>query len=97
MSKADAEQIQAESATIESALVELVRGGVPVDDVRTLDVVDRHYQWMCHFWTPDRDAYACIGNMYVDDARFAAYYDGKQDGLAVYLRDAINAYATARL
>ena len=97
MSKADAERIQAEQQAIQSELAEAFRAGVPVDDPRTQELVDRHYRWFCNFWTPDRDAYISVGNMYVDDARFTANYDAHAPGLAVYLRDAIKVYAESRL
>jgi DNA-binding transcriptional MerR regulator len=97
MTPADAERIQAEQAEVESALVELLDAGVPAGDERTLDVVDRHYRWFCNFWTPDRTAFTCVGKMYVDDERFKVNYDSRRPGLAEYLRDAMAAYAQARL
>jgi hypothetical protein len=59
--------------------------------------VDRHYRWFCNFWTPDRTAFTCVGKMYVDDERFKVNYDSRRPGLAEYLRDAMAAYAQARL
>lgn len=97
MTKADAARIQAEQRAIEAGLAEVMRAGVPVDDPRTQELVDRHYRHLCEFWTPNREAYLCIGQMYVDDARFTAHYDEQAPGLAAYLRDAIAVYARARL
>jgi hypothetical protein len=39
-----------------------------------------------------KEAHAGLARMYVDDERFAAYYDQHQPGLAVFLRDAILIY-----
>jgi len=97
MTKDDAARIQAEQVAIEVALAELLAAGVPSSDARTLDVVDRHYRWMSNFWTPNREAYIGIANMYVDDPRFTAHYDERAPGLAGYLRDAIMVYAESRL
>lgn len=48
-------------------------------------------------WTPNRDAYKCVGQMYVDDERFKASYEKIAEGLAEYQRDAMVVYADERL
>ena len=56
-----------------------------------------------HRLSIDSTYYACshemhrgLGQMYVDDERFTAYYDRAAPGLAVWLRDAIEANADRR-
>jgi MerR family transcriptional regulator, thiopeptide resistance regulator len=66
-------------------------GGVPVDDPRVQELVAFHHRVVSLFWTPDAQAYRGLGQMYVDDDRFAANYGGT-DG-AAYLRDAMAVYA----
>ncbi|NLI92845.1 MAG: MerR family transcriptional regulator [Peptococcaceae bacterium] len=52
-----------------------------------------HRQWLCYFWDSySKEAHAGLGQMYVDDPRFTAYYDEKQPGAAAFLRDAILIY-----
>jgi DNA-binding transcriptional MerR regulator len=54
---------------------------------------DLHRQWLCYYWDSySKEAHAGLGQMYVDDPRFTAYYDEKQPGTAVFLRDAILVY-----
>ncbi|KUO48734.1 MAG: MerR family transcriptional regulator [Desulfitibacter sp. BRH_c19] len=54
---------------------------------------DLHRQWLCFFWgSYTKEAHAGVAQMYVDDPRFMAYYDEKQPGTAVFLRDAIFIY-----
>lgn len=54
---------------------------------------DLHRQWLSFAWgSYTKEAHANIAQMYVDDARFTAFYDQKQPGLAVFLRDAVNIY-----
>jgi DNA-binding transcriptional MerR regulator len=54
---------------------------------------DLHKQWLCFYWTEySKEAHAGIGQMYVDDERFTAYYDKDQPGTAEFLRDAILIY-----
>lgn len=78
-------------------LAELMRAGVSPDDARTLEATDAHYRWICHFWTPNQEAYIGLGQLYVDEPRFTANIDAVASGLAAYMRDAMAAYAHARL
>ena len=75
----------------------LLQAGVPVDDPRVQDVVARHHAWVSHFWTPGREAYIGLGQLYVDDERFTASIDATAPGLAAYMRDAMAVYANTRL
>jgi len=89
-----------------------MRAGVPVTDSRVQEVVARHHRWVCLSWTPDAEAYVGLGELYVDDERFTAFYDGSalgsasgntpsgtppRKGLAAYLRDAMAVHARQTL
>lgn len=52
-----------------------------------------HKRWISFYWPEyTKEAHAGVAQMYVDDERFKAYYDEKQEGLAEFLRDAIHIY-----
>lgn len=52
-----------------------------------------HRQWLSYTWDKySEEAHAGLAQMYVDDARFTAYYDRLQAGAAKFLRDAIWIY-----
>lgn len=54
---------------------------------------DLHRQWLCYTWPSySKEAHAGLAQMYVDDARFTAYYDKEQPGTAAFLREAILIY-----
>jgi DNA-binding transcriptional MerR regulator len=54
---------------------------------------DLHRQWLSFYWdTYSKEAHAGLAQMYVDDERFTAFYDAKQPGSAVFLRNAILIY-----
>jgi hypothetical protein len=79
---------------------ELVRcfdAGLPADDAATQAAVDRHYKWVCVSWTPNAEAYRGLGQLYVDDPRFTAFYDKYRKGLAPYLLEGIKVYAAENL
>ncbi|MGV4986810.1 MerR family transcriptional regulator [Streptomyces sp. NRAIS4] len=93
----DTERMQKEVTAAMIRMAEFMVAGVPADDPAVLDEVDRQYHWLCNFWTPDAAAYRSLGQMYVDDERFKANYERIAPGLAEYQRDAMAAYADARL
>ena len=78
-------------------IADAMRAGTPADDATVQDLVAEHHAWVSHFWTPGRDAYTGLGQLYVDDERFTASIDAEAPGLAAYLRDAIAVYARTRL
>jgi len=52
-----------------------------------------HRQWLSYTWENySQEAHASLAQMYVDDERFAKYYNDKQPGGAEFLRDAILIY-----
>jgi DNA-binding transcriptional MerR regulator len=95
--EADTERMQREMTAAMVRMAELMVAGTPVDDPAVQAEVQLHYEGMCLFWTPNRTAYTCLGQMYVDDERFKANYEKIADGLAEYQRDAMAVYADARL
>lgn len=78
-------------------MAELMAAGIPADDPAVFTELDVHYQHMTRFWTPTAVEYAYFGQMQVDDERFRANYEQIAEGLATYMRDAMAAYAHARL
>jgi MerR family transcriptional regulator, thiopeptide resistance regulator len=97
MSKADADRIRADLDTRDQDYAALLDAGVAADDPRTQAVTAEHYRWVCQFWTPDADAFAGLGDLYVDHPDFRARYDAVRPGLAAYVRDAMATYAVTTL
>jgi hypothetical protein len=93
----DHERMQRETTTQMIRMAELMAAGTPADGPAVLAEVDAHYQGVCRFWTPTAAAYKGLGQTYVDDPRFKSAYDKIAVGLAEYQRDAMAAYADARL
>jgi MerR family transcriptional regulator, thiopeptide resistance regulator len=69
----------------------------PVDDPEVQQLIGRHYQWVCTFWTPDAAAYTGLGHLYTDNPEFRANYDKYGVGLADFLREAMAYYAEHEL
>lgn len=57
-----------------------------------------HKRWLGYYWNSySKEAHAGLARMYVDDERFAVYYDKVEQGGAVFLRDAILSYTGMEL
>ena len=78
-------------------LAALFKSEAAADSPEVQEQIDRHYNWVCNFWTPQRESYIGLGEMYVADARFTAHYNEFAVGLAPFIRDAILHYATSNL
>ncbi|MFL6052330.1 MAG: MerR family transcriptional regulator [Actinoallomurus sp.] len=76
---------------------ELKVAGAAPDDPVVVDEVAWHYRSVGRFWQPNACAYRNLGQMYVDDPRFRDNYEKITEGLAEFQRDAMAAYADARL
>lgn len=97
MTKADAERVQAELVARDAEYAALLDAGVAPDDARVQEVTAGHYSWVCQFWTPSAEAFAGLGDLYVDHPDFHARYDAIRPGLAEYVRDAMAVYAVESL
>ncbi|GAA4617955.1 MerR family transcriptional regulator [Actinoallomurus liliacearum] len=78
-------------------MAELKVAGAAPDDPVVLDEVDWNYRAVSRFWQPDACAFTKLGEMYVNDPRFRENYEKITAGLAEFQRDAMAAYARARL
>jgi DNA-binding transcriptional MerR regulator len=95
--RADADQFMAEWRDIAEKLGALYTAGKAIDAPETQEEIDRHYRWICLSWTPNRESYTGLGQLYVDAPDFKSQFDAHGEGFAEYVRDAMAAYARARL
>ncbi|MFF3485230.1 MerR family transcriptional regulator [Streptomyces sp. NPDC002701] len=92
--KDDWQRMQAEVASWGERYAALVASGERATGERAMDLAEEHRlqidEW---FYECPYDMHRCLGEMYVADERFTAYYDAMGPGLAAHLRDAIAANA----
>lgn len=87
----------AETTAINADLAAAITDGADPGDERVQALVARHFAQITVFWTPTAAAYQGLGQMYVDDQRFAATYDAFAPGLSGYLSEAMKVYARTTL
>jgi len=88
---------QRQGEQLDAKVLGLMQSGVAPDAPAAISMMAEHYANVAKFWTPDRQSYPGLGQLYVDDPDFKARYDALAPGLAEYLRDATAAYAEQRL
>ncbi|CDG37362.1 MAG: TipAS antibiotic-recognition domain protein [Hungateiclostridium thermocellum] len=92
MTKEQYEEAERLSAELKNLLKQAFATGDPAGELAQ-KTADLHRQWLCCFWESySKEAHAGLAKMYVEDERFAAYYDKDQPGTAEFLRDAILIY-----
>ncbi len=85
---------KAEEQEIAALLKEAMELGDPAC-AQAQRACDLHRQWLCRFWPDDtytKEAHRMMGEMYVGDERFRAYYEAIAPGCAEFFRDALNIY-----
>lgn len=86
--------IKREGAEINERLAALMTAGTPATSVEAMDLAEAHRQHISRwFYDCSYEIHRGLGQMYVDDPRFTATYEGVGEGFARYLRDAIVANA----
>ncbi|HEY3374585.1 MAG TPA: MerR family transcriptional regulator [Candidatus Aquicultor sp.] len=85
-------EVEKLSVDVMTTLAEAFATGDPAGELAQ-KAADLHRQWLSNYWDGyTKEAHAGLAQMYVDDARFTAYYDEKQPGTAEFFRDAILIY-----
>jgi DNA-binding transcriptional MerR regulator len=91
--KDDWKRIQSEGEAVADAFAQAMAEGAAPTSERAMDLAERarlHIdQW---FYPCSREMHSRLGEMYVHDERFAAYYEKRRPGLTAYVRDAIVAH-----
>ena len=89
--KADWEDVQRESGEIINGMAALMERDPSDPEVQAL--VERWFRLINHrFYDCSLEIFRGLGDLYVDDARFTAFYDKVRPGLAAFTRAAMHAY-----
>ncbi|MEU6864873.1 MerR family transcriptional regulator [Streptomyces sp. NPDC046876] len=92
--KEDWQRIMEEANGIHGRLAALMDTGAAAGSEEAMDLAEEHRGWLNrNHYTCAYEMHTCLGEMYVADERFTAFYEAIHPGLAVFLRDAIVANA----
>jgi hypothetical protein len=86
--KADYEKIKEKTQALTQKLADAMDLDISSPEVQEL--IRQHHAGIEYFYRCSLEMYRGLGQMYVSDPRFTAYYDKFKPGLAKWLQDAIN-------
>jgi DNA-binding transcriptional MerR regulator len=89
-SGAERERIFAEANQVYAQLAAAIPRGA--DSAEAQALVERWRKHMEYFWTPPLEALTGLAELYNDDPRFKANFDGIDPRLAPFMRDAVAVY-----
>ena len=95
MSKEDWQRIKDEGDQLNADLAAAKRDGVAVDSPEAAALAERHRASIAQFYDCTHSMQVCLARMYTQDERFTETYDTVEPGLAVWLREVIEANARA--
>ncbi len=88
--KEDYQKVQVKTNQLTQALADNMDKGF--DSAEVQELIVEHKKGIENFYDLSLEMYKNLGQMYVEDKRFTAFYDQFRPGLAVFMRDAINYY-----
>ncbi|MCZ8519247.1 MULTISPECIES: MerR family transcriptional regulator [Paenibacillus] len=95
--KEDYDRVNEEYARLNRLLTSVLEQGLPPESPEAQQVAAEHYGIVSRFYTPTREMYAGLGDLYTDHPDFRKLYDAFHPHLAEYWRDTMKAYADASL
>lgn len=92
--KGDWLRLRAEADDLEARLAAALTAGEPSDGPVAAALAEEHRRSIEAYYDCPPEMHRALGQMYVDDERFTAHYDGRTPGLARWLHEAIEANAS---
>lgn len=84
--KADYQKVFAESGAIYKALIELNKNGHGATSEEAQVEIGKFYNHLKHFYEPTPEMFRGLGEMYIADPRFKAFFDELDPNLAEYMK-----------
>ena len=89
----DWRRIAADVDALHADLAAALRGGVRPGSEEANALAERHRASLGTYFECTRSMHVCLGRTYVSDPGFRTFYDDLEPGLAIWLRDTIDASA----
>jgi hypothetical protein len=86
-------RVKGETEAVEARLAELLLAGHEPGDEVSMDAAEAHRLQIENFYPCPHSMHVGLGQMYTADPRFMEHYDGRAEGLAAFLKAAIEANA----
>jgi DNA-binding transcriptional MerR regulator len=88
--KNDWDEIKSESAAIYQAIADNMDKGIESKEIQ--EQIAKHHNHINRFYDCSLEIYQGLGNMYVADPRFTAFYEKIKPGMAQFMHEAMDFY-----
>lgn len=95
--KQDWDEIKSEWDIIYNDLVGAIKNNLKVDSSEVQALVRRHFQIISKFYTPTKEIFGSLGQLYMQHPDFRKLYDSYHPKLAQYLAEAMRLFADQEL
>lgn len=98
-SQSDWEKYKNESDSTMQELVKLMGKKVSPSSSVVQALIQKHYHWIKRFWTPNKESYTALGQMYTEFEwkKFFEKYDAHHPKLALFLAEGMREFAEREL
>lgn len=95
--KSDWEKFQVDGDEINKALVAAIKTQLLPSSTEVQKLIRRHHSWVKHFWTPTKETYVGLSQMYLDHPDFRNFYTTYHPKLLEYLVEAMKIFSEREL
>lgn len=92
LTKAQFQAVKDEGEVITQEIANLMIAGEAANSSKMQTAIAKHYQHLHHFYDPTPELYVGLADLYVEDERFTAYYEGFTKGLAQFMSEGMKVY-----
>ena len=89
----DWEDMQQATMAINDELVAAIEKGLQPTDSAVQRIIQKHYDWICYFWTPNAETYVGLSQMYQDHEEFREFYTKPHPELLEFIIRAMGDFA----
>jgi DNA-binding transcriptional MerR regulator len=91
------EQYKDEGEQINQELAAAMKNHLKPDSEEVQLLIQRQYNWVNQFWTPTKETYSSLAQMYLDHPDFRAFYNKYHSNLVEYIAEAIRIFINHKL
>lgn len=86
-----------EGDQIHAELVAAMKKGLKPASPEVQQIIQKHYNMTTVFWTPNRESYIGLSELYASHPDFVKFYEGIHPGLLAYLQEGMVIFAKDKL
>lgn len=95
--KSNWEQFKQDGEQLNQDLAKAMRDNLKPIDKEVQALIQRHYSWVNNFWTPTKESYMKLAQMYLDHPDYRHFYNRYHPNLVEYVAEAMRVFSEREL